>query len=375
MKNFISNKNVLFISLGFFCVFFGYGAVQQYLIPLFKLQGRENLAFMSLLFIYGSFLISGIFAPKIIPKFGLKKSLITGANTYLIYTISIISKNTNFFLLASVLLGIGATFLWVSSGKIITDSSTDKSIGKNLGIQLAGTLLGSFLGIALGGVLLKTLSFNQLYILFASAIVVGLPFFTKIKFKETITINEKFNMYYIFDRKLIVLFPVIFSTYFLSAQTFSSMNLIALKLFGIAYVGILSTILWIGMVFGALSVGRISDVYKKQTLLYVLTALGIIGALLFIGTSNIILVILGTIMLGIFVSAAYPVCLSLLKQNSSEKEYIYALGAFQVYSNIGLVVGLLFSMNFTPQLIFFLGIIFLFVSFSSIFLYNKHYSN
>lgn len=176
MKKLLANNNVLFTCIGFFWIFFGFNGAQQYLVPLFKIQGKSDLALTSLILLYSSFLVSGFFAPWMIKFLGLKRSFILGASTYLFFVLSVVLNNNFIFVAMSMLIGIGASLLWVSSGKIITDSSAIKESGKNLGIQFASVLIGSLFGVTTGGLLLKNLSIDRLYVLFSLAIVIGLPF-------------------------------------------------------------------------------------------------------------------------------------------------------------------------------------------------------
>ena len=53
------NKQILWLSLGFFFIFFGYNAVQQYITSFFSERGVPEIGFQSLIIVYLSFLISG----------------------------------------------------------------------------------------------------------------------------------------------------------------------------------------------------------------------------------------------------------------------------------------------------------------------------
>ncbi|MCX6723534.1 MAG: hypothetical protein NT094_05775 [Candidatus Staskawiczbacteria bacterium] len=146
-----SRRNILFISIAFFFIFFGFGTAQQYLVILFSAQGRGGLALSSLFILYGSFLLTGIVVAKIIPWLGgLKKSLIFGSLTYFLFVASVAVNNMFFLYAASVLVGVGAGLLWVSSGQIITDSSGEHTVGRNLSFQMIGMYSGNILGIYSG---------------------------------------------------------------------------------------------------------------------------------------------------------------------------------------------------------------------------------
>jgi len=373
MWNIIPNKNVLYTSIGFFFVFFGFGAAQQYLVPLLTLQDMKDLALMSLFLLYTVFLVAGILAPKIISILGLKKSILLGATTYWLFALSVILANPIVLFFISGLIGFGAALMWISSGQIISDNSTKSNLGRNLGFQYASFLIGNLLGVAFGAALLTAVPFQYLYLYLAIAIMISIPFFAALKITEKKSMDKKFNPYYIFDKKLILLFPLVFSTHFIYSQTFAAMNLIVLGLFGIFFVGLLATIGRITGVLGGLSIGKISDKYKKEHVLYASIVIGIIGALLFVGSSEIVSVTAGIVFMAIFASATYPVCLSLLKQSVSEKDYIYAVGSFHVYTTVGVLGALYSTMIFDPRTSFIPGLIFLFISFPAIFFFSRKY--
>lgn len=374
MKRLLVNKNVLFTCIGFFWIFLGFNGAQQYLVPLLKIQGKNDLALTSLILLYGSFLVSGFFAPKIISSLRLKRSLIIGSLTYLLFVVSVVFINAYILVITSTLIGIGASLLWVSSGKIITDSSTIADSGKNLGIQLASVFIGSLIGITMGGLLLNSLTFGSLYMLFSLAILIGIPFLFLIKIKDKTVRDDNFNLSYLFKKKLLFIFPVIFASYFLGAQTFSSMNEIILSKFGISSVGIFSILLYMSTVTGALIIGKLSDIYDKKIVLYTLMTIGAVGSTIFIAGSLFFWVIVGTILLGLYLSGTYPVALSLLRENMDKNEYIYGIGAFQIYGNLGVVIALFSALNFPTLNVFIAGIAFLLLAFPAFYFYNKNYS-
>lgn len=374
MKDIISNKNLLFTSLGFFWLFFGFAAAQQYLVPLLELQGRGEMALSVLLVLYTSFLISSIFISKIIYLFGLKLSLILGALTYLLFSLSVIINNNLIIFLAAFLLGIGAALVWVSVGQVIKDSSTEKTIGRNLGFQAALFYLGTILGISSGGLLLKYFSMQLLYAYFSIAIILCLPCFLKISDLKGSIPNKKFNPYLIFKLKFLLLFPLIFSTYYFITQTFSSINLLILQLFGIVFIGILITIFRISMMFGVFTIGKISDLYNKEKTIYVVIIVGLVGIILLYLTHNIFSVTIGLILLGLFGSSSYPICISLFKKSSSSGEFLSAMGIFVFYNNVATVSALLATKYFNSQYNLVLGLTFLLLSFPAVYLFSRKYS-
>lgn len=375
----MKNLNVLFVSIGFFFVFLGFGPSQQYLIPLLKIQGEQNLAFASLIILYAFFLISGIFSPKIIDKIGAKNTLIIGALTYSLYSLSVILEQNLIFYISSALLGIGAGFLWVSAGKIIAESSEPDETGRNFGFQYSLLMAGNFLGIGVGGFLFKIIPFHYLYILYAAITFLSIPFLIKIKSENQTPLPDslketKLDISLLFSKKLLVLFPIIFSSYFVLAQTFAAINLIVLQFFGLGLVGFFATIFWISNIVGSFAVGKISDIFKKNIILIFLAFCGLAGVLIFLNTKSAIFFGTGMILSGIFTAGIYPVCLSLLKQNMPSEEYTKAVGVFQVYSTVGVLSALISAKFFIPKISFFPGIIFLLTSIFLLFFLKRIYT-
>src|SRR5258708_3432072 len=283
-------------------------------------------------------------------------------------------NNAFILLAASVLIGFGAILLWQSSGQIIVDSSTNENIGRNLGLQFSLFLFGMLFGTAIGGLLIKVFSLQILYLFFSLTILVSIPFLIKVIPKINNTADKKFNIYYLFKLKLLLLLPLVFSSYFFSGQSFAAINLIVLNLFGLGFVGIMATIFRISTVTGGLTIGKISDMYQKETILYITTGIGIIGGVLFLSSSSALLVGLGLILLGIFTSTAYPVCLSLLKQVTAETDYKYALGAFHVYANLGIVCAILATRYINLRMSLIIGVVLMLSIFPTIYVFSKGFT-
>lgn len=339
MKKLI-NHNVLYIVLGYFWIFFGFNAAQQYLLVSFALMNKQQNAIFALLILYTTFLISGIFSSKIIAKLGLKKSVILGALTYTVFIFSLISKNFNLIYFASVLIGLGAGLLWISSGQIISENSSHSNLGRNLGLQYASFILGTLFGTAFGALLLNRLNFNQLYFCFGLVSLLAIPLLFNLRLKPSPVLMTKFNLLFIFNKKLLLISPIVFASAYILNQTFTSMNLVILNLFNLKTVGIIASILRLTMVISVLVLGTLSDSINKVRLLAFLGICGITGTVFFLYSTQLISVLFSIIFLGIFVSATYPICLALFKEHSRKRDYIYSISAFQIYNNVAVLISL-----------------------------------
>ena len=169
-----ARRNVAAITAAFFFIFFGFGTAQQYLVILFSSQGQGHLALLSLFILYGTFLISGIFAANVIPFLGgLKRSLLLGALTYAIFTLSVAFNNAPILYATSALIGFGASLLWVSSGQIVADSSNETTATRNFAWRQIGLYLGNIFGINAGAYLITIFPLEKTFIILAATILAG----------------------------------------------------------------------------------------------------------------------------------------------------------------------------------------------------------
>lgn len=365
-------RNIFLISTAFFFIFFGFGTAQQYLVLVFAAQGRVYLALSVLFILYSTFLFTGIIVTKIIPWLGgLKKSLFIGAFTYFLFVASVAVNNTAILYAVSILIGVGAGLLWVSSGQIIADSSDEHTVGRNLAYQMIGLYSGNILGIYTGSYLIQTLSVKQTYLLLTLSILCGIFFLPGVQpVKEEIK-NRLFKPYYMFSWQMVVLFPLIFGANFLQTQVFTAMNIIIVNLLGIGSVALLVTMIKVSNIVGSFSSGTISGWFSKAILLAILVVVAGLGIFLFIGTQIRALIFLGTILIGFSMAAIYPVCLAWLKEKLPAEEYLYALGVFHVYGNLGVLGAITANLNLSVDFSFIPAFIALFLAIPGIVLFNN----
>jgi len=367
-----AQRNVFLISFSFFFIFFGFGTAQQYLVILFAEQGRGNLALTSLFILYGAFLATGIVAAKIIPLFGgLKKSLLIGGLTYAIFTASVAINSAMLLYIASILIGIGAGLLWVSSGQIIRDSSNERTVGRNFAYQTVGMYGGNILGINIGSYLVQVFSVERVYLVLTASILLGLIFILWVRPVKGEIKPSPFKPYYMFNKKMLMLLPLVFGAYFLQAQVFTAVNFIIVSLLGVSSIALMITIIKISNIVGGFSSGKISGWYDKSNLLILLILMALLGVTLLIGTRTLIPVIFSAILLGFSMAAIYPVCLAWLNETIPAENYIYALGVFHVYSNLGMLSAILANLKFNSGVSFVPGIAALALAFPGIVMFRK----
>ncbi|MCX6723535.1 MAG: MFS transporter [Candidatus Staskawiczbacteria bacterium] len=183
--------------------------------------------------------------------------------------------------------------------------------------------------------------------------------------------NRPFKPYYLFNRKMLALFPLIFGANFLQAQVFTAMNIIIVSLFGMGLVAFFVFLIKISNIIGSFSSGTLAGWFSKMVLLVILIFMSLGGIFLLVGTHTRVWVLLGVILSGFAMAAIYPVCLVWLKEKFPAEEYLYALGIFHVYNNLGVLGAILSNLKMSAEFSFVPGIAAFFLALPGIALFNK----
>ena len=333
-------RNVILISTGFFFLFFGTNALQQYLLLLFRADGRAELALITLVIIYGTFAVTGVFIAKIIPVLGgLKRSLIIGALTYVLFALSVASQSTPFIITIAFCMGIGAGLLWISSGQLILDSSSEHT-ARNLSFQMIALYAGNIFGVFAGGYLIEHVSPFLMYLVLATSMLLSIPFFLSVRPKREEVDIRPFKFGFLVDYRMLMLFPILFAAYFLQGQVFTAMNLVIVSALGLGFIPIIISLVKVSNIIGTIGSGSVSDWYNKSVVLTSLVVIALSGIALFTLSTTFRFMLGGALLLGFAMAAIYPVSLAWLKEKITKEEYLYALGIFHVYNNIGTVAAI-----------------------------------
>ena len=117
-------QNIVFLSLSFFFVFTSYQAIQNLQSSL---NQEENLGIISLSVLYGCLIISGILAPVVIGRVGLKKAFLAAWTAHVVYTASNFYPSFYTLIPSSVLLGAVSGFLWTAQSTYLSICAYSKS--------------------------------------------------------------------------------------------------------------------------------------------------------------------------------------------------------------------------------------------------------
>lgn len=348
-------RNVWLISIAFFFIFAGFNSAQQYLTVIFEQQGREDLALLSILVLYGTFMATGVFISKAIPLLGgLKRSLVIGAATYALFCASVAVSNAAVLLLASIVIGAGAGLIWVSSAQIIADSSEKNTAGRHFGFQATGQFGGMVLGLFLSSYLLQTVSVTVTYLILAACACIGVVLLTRVQPLREESPNRPFRPFFLFDARMLCLFPILAGSSYALLEMTTALNFVVIAALGAAALPIVISAARIGNMVGTLTAGTLSDRYSKKLILVILTLGGLAsmgGALI---TDDFVFLLGSALLFGSSMSAAAPVVLAWLKESLPQHEYLDALGTVQVYNTLGAVaaaganLALSYTASFVP---------------------------
>ena len=136
-------KNLVILGLSFFLCFTAFSGIQNLVTSLLK----GGLGSVSLGTLYLVFTVSCLAGPAIVKTFGPIKCMFTQFCFICLFSASCLDPTWYTFFPASILVGFGASFLWVSQGEYVTWAANGYAIASNLPKSSA---IGLFNGIFYG---------------------------------------------------------------------------------------------------------------------------------------------------------------------------------------------------------------------------------
>ena len=145
-----SEKNALIIGLSMFLVFVAFSTAQNFETSANGNAGAISLAILYIVYSIGSLIVPNIINNHISPKY----AMFWGSVTYALFVASNIKVYIPILYIASAIIGIGAGFLWVGEGVLMTQCANQFEREHNLPLN---SEIGYFNGIFWG-----IYQFNQL---------------------------------------------------------------------------------------------------------------------------------------------------------------------------------------------------------------------
>lgn len=357
MKSPIS-KNVVWLSLGFMFIFFGFNGIQQYVTVYFSEAGLVSVGFRSLTIIYLLFILFNLLTAAIISKLGAKKSMVFTAIFYTLFILSLLTKSTALIYIAACLLGIGSSLLWTSQNSYLLRASEEKTYGSHAGFFNTLFSLGSATGILLLGLLVSKSSFTIPFVIFSIAPVIGLAFLLKI---VDIKMEKQSNQLKQLKKSIssptvLKLSTIWFSFNFVYGLVIGLIPIEIKNQIGISWVGILSSLFYFMPIFFSYILGRLSDIHGRKNALIYSYIISIIGLAVLYIFSGAFLLIIGIILLAFNFAITRTITFALVGDLASENNLESLTALFWMAQGIGIFSALIFSSIVQQKIIYLVSI-------------------
>jgi len=140
-------RDLLILSISFFFIFMGAGAVQQHLTSVPVVQAHSTYV---LAILYTAMMIGRVFVAYSIVKLGGFLSEILGAVTYFLFALGLgLLNRVEWVYLLAVIWGLGGSSMWITSGCHILEASQRRHYGTASGFFYMMSLTGQTLGVFL----------------------------------------------------------------------------------------------------------------------------------------------------------------------------------------------------------------------------------
>ena len=232
--------------------------------------------------LYGFFAVFGYLGGAFFNLFGARLLMSVGGLTYAFYAGAAYISGTNagydwLFILAGALLGIGASWIWVSQGALMLAYSPEGSTGKY--ISIFWTIFN--MGGLMGGFIQFALNYNETngdanlasYMVFVGVMVLGSLIAalcivdpsrvvkadgSQVIVRPPKTPRQEFHdvMSVIFDKKMLLLFLLFFGSNFFYTYQFDGVNAF---MFNLRTRGLNASMYWGAQMVGAIIIGHILD--------------------------------------------------------------------------------------------------------------------
>lgn len=323
------SKNINLLSIAFLLIFLGFNGAQQYVTTFFSQANLPNLGFQSLILVYLFFTLSDPLASVFVSKFGSKKAMLTGVIFYGLFILSLPTKSSVVIYLASILIGIGASLLWVGQNSYLVRASDRKSYRENSGYFNMLLMAGSALGVILLGFLITRISFEQSFLIASIFSLLSIFLIVPLKDLRTESLGNHFNLikHAITSKTALQLSTVWFS---FSIVFGFAIGLIPIQLkntLGISYVG-LSSLFYIMPMLLSYFLGKLSDIKGRNLMLAMSFILCIAGLGFLYFYTNPITLTIGLVLVSLSYAIISPIRFALVGDVTTNKNLDYLTGLF-----------------------------------------------
>jgi len=347
------SRNVKQLAIAFMFIFFGYNAVQQYVTVFFSEYGNVNAGFITLILIYGFFMVGNLISPLVVNRLGSRISMILGGATYAVFILSL-QFGTFYVYPAAILIGIGAGILWTGQNNYLISNSKKEVYGASSGLFTTTMALGMALGSSIIGALSYLFALQNLFLLFAAGPLIGIIIimFMKKGKPDNIPNPIKYIKRSLMSITVIRLSVIGFAFSFAQGLVMGIMPIKIAEIMGIQYVGILAMLFFIGPVSLSYVTGWLSDkLGRKKLLIYSFIPL-LLGLILAYFAKTGFALVASIILLTINRGALMPLRFALIGDISNHQNINNVTAVFNMMNTLAVTLALLISMVVISDMIY-----------------------
>lgn len=338
-------KNLFLLSIAFALIFFGYAGVQQFVTIFFAKQGMVNVGFYSLLLVYAFFAVSTGIGAWLVQRLGARRMMLFSSLAYSLFILSLLTSSALLLYASSALLGIAAASLWVGQHSYLVRLSEESRRGERAGFFSSIQPLGAILGILLLGPLIESTTFSAAFLMYALAPIAG---FICLFFLQDIRVSIKRDHLFHKVLKNPVAFRLAvlwFSLAIVYGLVITVLPLQIQEKYGLAYVGLLSSVVQMMPIVASSALGKASDRQGRKKMIS-LVYYGLAGSLvLFTFSASGPWLLLAILVLAFTTALLKPVTTALLGDVST-KENVEQVTALTLSSQqLGVVAGIIMALQ------------------------------
>jgi len=333
-------KNFILALIGIGIGGIGFGLVTPVTVMLLELNHAPSFLIGSTAMVgYGSVLILSRYTGSLIDRYNVKKILVLGLFIWMISAFAHMFWYVYPLLYPiKIIMGIGGTFIFVSTEVMINYYSDETNRGKNIGLYVV--ILS--IGIALGALLIWTIKLGNWVPFVISSSIVFLVFVMQMIFLEDIKLNDEET---IIEKMPIAKMPLMGLLAASIYGLFESSMIVVLPLYGLRNhfssneVSYFLASFVVGGIVLLYIIGHLSDKFYKYNLLLVISA--VLGILLFLPAiaMNFIFLLVIFFFIGGIVPAFYTVGLNYTVEQVEKKFMAQANGYFVMMYGVGTIAG------------------------------------
>lgn len=338
-------KAAYWMTLGFSALFFGVGAVQQYIVVCFQERGEPQVGKFTLILVYFCFFLGSLQAHRVVQIMGPRLCMVVTSLSYGLLVLSVWSGSILFSYVSAVLGGLSASFLWTGQNVVVNRIPNNESRRTAISDFWVRYSLGTGLGTLVLGLLIGMYSYNVPLLSYAVICLASMALFLKMP-NDFVGWGGSKKTDLLPSFHLLTLFSAmtVFFVRFVYGLVISQVPLDLKETIGTGYVGLLTAPFFIVPLLvtkPTMHFSKSLGIFPLAAIGFAFCLLGILTLLMFAGQGMLI----GLAVISIAVSSAilYPITNILPKRiaDTLGTDLERVAGAFSLSGSSGILGGLL----------------------------------